>query len=263
MRVLFVGDIVGKPGRTILKQQVPLLVRQHAIDFVVANGENAASGAGITKSIAAEILASGVNGITLGDHVWDQKDFVNEIGQIESLCRPANLPRICPGKPYLILESQGKRLAVITVLGQVFMKIQAQSPLETLESLLPELKKHADAILVEVHAETTSEKVALGYFLDGKVAAVIGTHTHIPTADAKILPRGTGYLTDAGMTGPYHSVLGREIQPVIDRMRDGMPRRFPVASGEVKLCGCIMEFNEQGTCTSILPVQIEEQQSPA
>jgi 2',3'-cyclic-nucleotide 2'-phosphodiesterase len=259
-KILFIGDIVGKPGRQIVKQHLPAFIRKHNVDFVIANGENAASGAGISRKLAEEIHQCGVDGITLGDHVWDQQGFEDEIEDIPFLCRPANLSPLCPGRPYLLLEKQGFRLAVLTLLGQVFMKIQAASPLETIDALLPELKFQADAVLVEIHAEATSEKVALGFYLDGKVSMVVGTHTHIPTADAGLLPMGTAYQTDAGMTGPYHSVLGREIEPVIERMRDGMPRRFPVASDNVQLCGCLVELKDDGLARSIEPVRLRHYQ---
>ncbi len=255
-KILFIGDIVGKPGRQILKQQLPALIRKHGIDFVVANGENAAAGAGISKKIAQEIKECGVDGITLGDHVWDQVGFSDEIDDISYICRPANLPARSPGKHYLILEKNGFRLAVITLMGQVFMKINASSPIETIDALLPELKEQADAVLVEIHAEATSEKVAMGFYLDGKVSLVVGTHTHIPTADAGLLPMGTAYQTDAGMTGPYHSVLGREIEPIIERMKDGMPRRFPVAKDNVQLCGCLVELKEEGLARNIELIRV-------
>ena len=259
-KILFIGDIVGKPGRQILKQQLPALIRKHQIDFVVANGENAAAGAGISKKIAHEIRDAGVDGITLGDHVWDQIGFAEEIDDIEFICRPANLPSLSPGKHYLILEKKGFRLAVITLLGQVFMKINASSMMETIDDLLPQLKQEADAVMVEIHAEATSEKVAMGFYLDGKVGLVVGTHTHIPTADTSLLPMGTAYQTDAGMTGPYHSVLGREIQPIIDRMRDGMPRRFPVAKDNVLLCGCLVELKDDGLARNIEIIKVRDYQ---
>jgi len=255
-KILFIGDIVGKPGRQILKQKLSQYVQSQQIDFVVANGENAASGAGITQSLALEIQRTGVDAITLGDHIWDQKGFVDEIEDIPFLCRPANLPSVCPGKPYLIIEKDDFRLGVITVLGQVFMKISAASPMETLDALLPELSAKTDAILVEVHAEATSEKVALGFYLDGKVSAVIGTHTHIPTNDFRLLPMGTAYQTDAGMTGPYDSVLGREIEPILERMRDGIPRRFPVATDNVQLRGCLISLKDEGMPRVIGPVKL-------
>lgn len=259
-KILFIGDIVGKPGREILKTQLSNFVRKNQIDFVIANGENSAGGAGITKSIVHEIHRAGVDVITLGDHVWDQKGFSFDIDDLDNICRPANLPAVCPGADYVIFEKKGYKIAVLTVLGQVFMKINASSPLEKLDQLLPELKEKADAVIVEVHAEATSEKVATGFYLDGKVSLVVGTHTHIPTADACILPMGTAYQTDAGMTGPYHSVLGREIQPVIERMQDGMPRRFPVATDNIMLCGNMVTLKDDGLAQKIELVKIRNYQ---
>lgn len=243
LKLLFIGDIVGRPGREVVADRVRRLRSEHNIDFVIANGENAAAGAGITASIAKSILDSGVDAITLGDHVWDQRGWENEITQIERVCRPANLPRSCPGWDHLIIEARGFRLAVFTVLGRTFMNMKADCPFETADRMIDQLKAQADAIIVEVHAEATSEKQALGWHLDGRATAVLGTHTHVPTADATILPNGTAFICDVGMTGPYASVLGREVKPVIARFLDGMPRRWDVASGDVRLSGVLIEIN--------------------
>ena len=241
--ILFIGDIVGRPGRDMLSGKLPELRAQWRLDFVIANAENSAAGAGITGGLAHEILAAGVDAITLGDHVWDQKGFEGEIGSLERLCRPANLPLACPGRDRLVLEKDGFRLGVFTVLGRNFMAAKADCPFAAADRLLGELAGRCDACFVEAHMEATSEKIALGWHLDGRVAAVVGTHTHVPTADATVLPKGTAYLTDAGMTGPYASVLGREIQPVIARFVDGMPRRFEVASGDVRLSGALLRYD--------------------
>jgi 2',3'-cyclic-nucleotide 2'-phosphodiesterase len=243
LKLLFIGDIVGRPGRDIVADRVRRLRQEHAIDFVVANGENAAAGAGITATIAKSILESGVDAITLGDHVWDQRGWENEISQIEHVCRPANLPKACPGWDHLILEARGFRLGVFTVLGRSFMNIKAEDPFATADRLIDQLRPQTDAILVEIHAEATSEKQALGWHLDGRVTAVLGTHTHVPTADATILPKGTAFMCDVGMTGPYASVLGREVKPVIQRFLDGMPRRFDVATEDPRLSGALIEIN--------------------
>jgi len=242
LKLLFIGDIVGRPGRDIVAERLPRLRSEHNLDFIVANAENAAAGAGITGSLAKSILESGVDAITLGDHVWDQRGWENEIGQIEHVCRPANLPASNPGWDHLILEKRGFRLAVFTVLGRTFMGMKAEDPFQCADRMIAQLKGQADAILVEVHAEATSEKQAMGWHLDGRVTAVLGTHTHVPTADACILPKGTAFMCDVGMTGPYASVLGREIQPVIARFLDGMPRRCEVAEGDVRLSGAIVEI---------------------
>ncbi len=257
-RVLFIGDIVGKPGRQIVEQKLKTLIKQEAIDIVVANGENAAGGAGITKSIALEIKKHGVDAITLGDHVWDQKGFEIDIDQLDFVCRPANLPPECPGRRFLIIEKGDYKLGICTLMGRNFMKIPADNAFSCIDEILPELKETCDAVMVEVHAEATSEKVAMGFYLDGQVSLVVGTHTHIPTADAKVLPNGTAYLSDAGMTGPYQSVLGREVMPVIDRFKDGMPRKFPVAEGDIQLWGCLVTINEFGLAQSIRQIQLGE-----
>lgn len=243
LKLLFIGDIVGRPGREIVAERLPRLRSELGIDFVVANAENAAAGAGITGSLAKSILESGVNAITLGDHVWDQRGWENEIGQIEHVCRPANLPASNPGWDHLIIEKRGFRVAIFTVLGRTYMGLKAEDPFACADRMISQLKGQADAIIVEVHAEATSEKQALGWHLDGRVTAVIGTHTHVPTADACVLPKGTGFICDVGMTGPYASVLGREVQSVVARFLDGMPRRCEVAEGDVRLSGALVEID--------------------
>lgn len=242
LKLLFIGDIVGRPGREIVAEKLPRLRSELGLDFVVANAENAASGAGITGALAKSILESGVDAITLGDHVWDQRGWEAEITEIDRVCRPANLPASCPGWDHLIIESRGFRLAIFTVLGRSYMGMKAECPFLASDRMIEQLRAQADAILVEVHAEATSEKQALGWYLDGRVTAVVGTHTHVPTADASVLPKGTAFICDVGMTGPYASVLGREIRPVIAKFLDGMPRRFEVAEGDVRLSGAVIEI---------------------
>jgi len=243
LKLLFIGDIVGRPGRDILASRLQRLRTEHALDFVIANAENAAAGSGITGTIAKSILECGVDAITLGDHVWDQRGWENEIGQMERVCRPANLPKACPGWDHLIIESRGFRVAVFTVLGRTYINLKAECPFLAADRMVEQLRAQADAIIVEVHAEATSEKQALGWYLDGRVTAVLGTHTHVPTADAAVLPKGTAFICDVGMTGPYASVLGREVRPVVERFMDGMPRRFEVATGDVRLSGALIEIS--------------------
>lgn len=245
IKILFIGDIVGRPGREIVAARVPALRAELALDFVIANGENAAAGAGITGSLAKQLLASGVDAITLGDHVWDQRGWESEIGQFQRVCRPANLPAACPGRDHVVLEKDGFRLAVFTVLGRNFVGMKGDCPFLCADALLARTTGagSADAVLVEVHAEATSEKQALGWYLDGRAVAVLGTHTHVPTADACVLPEGTAFLCDVGMTGPYASVLGRAVKPVIGRFVDGMPRRFDVAEGDVRLSGTVVTYD--------------------
>lgn len=243
LKLLFIGDIVGRPGRDILAEKLPRVRTEHSVDFVIANGENAAAGAGITGTIAKSMLGSGVDAITLGDHVWDQRGWENEIGQIEHVCRPANLPRSNPGWDHLIIEKRGFRVAVFTVLGRTFMGMKADCPFLCADRMIEQLKGQADAIIVEIHAEATSEKIALGWHLDGRVTAVLGTHTHVPTADARVLPKGTAFMCDVGMTGPYAGVLGREVAPVVAKFLDGMPRRFEVATEDVRISGALIEIS--------------------
>lgn len=243
LKLLFIGDIVGRPGREFVRDRLPRLRSEHGLDFVIANGENAAAGAGITGVIAKSILESGVDAITLGDHVWDQRGWETDITQMERICRPANLPSTCPGWDHLIIENRGFRLAVFTVLGRQYLGMKSDCPFRCADRMVEQLKAQADAIVVEIHAEATSEKQALGWHLDGRVTAVIGTHTHVPTADAQVLPKGTAFICDIGMTGPYASVLGREVAPVVSKFLDGMPRRFEVATGDVRLSGALIEIS--------------------
>lgn len=251
MKLLFIGDIVGRPGRDAVAALVPRLRAERAIDFVIANAENCAAGAGITGTLAKSLLDAGCDALTLGDHVWDQKGWEHEIAQFDRVCRPANLPAACPGRTHLVLEKNGFRLLVLTVLGRNFMGPKVDCPFDTAERLLTENADQFDGALVEIHAEATSEKQAMGWFLDGRATAVLGTHTHVATADCSLLTKQTAFQADVGMTGPYHSVLGREIEPVIARFRDGMPRRFGVATGDVRLCGTLVDFDAAGRAEKI------------
>jgi metallophosphoesterase (TIGR00282 family) len=243
LKLLFIGDIVGKPGREVVETRLAALRRERGIDFVIANAENAAAGAGITGSIARSLLGHGVDALTLGDHVWDQRGWENEIGEIDHVCRPANLPASNPGWDHAVIEARGFKVAVFTVLGRQFMNMKAEDPFAAADRMIERLKGQADALIVEIHAEATSEKQALGWHLDGRVTAVLGTHTHVATADAAVLPRGTAFMCDVGMTGPYASVLGREVAPVVSKFRDGMPRRFEVATGDVRMSAALIEID--------------------
>lgn len=242
LKLLFIGDIVGRPGREIVNEKLKKLRAEHSLDFVIANGENAAAGNGITGTIARSLLEMGVDAITLGDHVWDQRGWESEITQIERVCRPANLPASNPGWDHLIVETRGFRLGVFTVLGRQFMGMKADCPFLCADRMIEQLRSQCDAIIVEIHAEATSEKQALGWYLDGRVTAVVGTHTHVPTADAAVLPKGTAFICDLGMTGPYAGVLGRQIEPVVGKFVDGLPRRFEVATEDVRLSGALIEI---------------------
>lgn len=257
MKLLFIGDIVGKPGREIVCSLVPKLRSERGLDFVIANGENAAAGAGITGSLCKTLLEAGVDAITLGDHVWDQKGWENEITGFERVCRPANLPSTCPGRDHLLLEKNGFRLLIFTVLGRNFIGPKVDCPFLCADALLKKHEGKIDGAFVEAHMEATSEKQALGWYLDGRATAVLGTHTHVATADASLLNKQTAFMCDVGMTGPHESVLGREIAPVVARFLDGMPRRFEVATGDVRLSGAMVEFNSAGRAEKIEPVSVK------
>lgn len=256
MKLLFIGDVVGKPGREIVAGTVPKLRAERGIDFVIANAENAAAGAGLTAAIAGSLREAGVDAITLGDHVWDQKGFETDIVGLDRVCRPANLPAGNPGRDHLILEKDGFRLLVFTVLGRSFMGLKAECPFLGSDALLARLKGRYDGALVEIHAEATSEKQALGWHLAGRATAVLGTHTHVATADTAILRGHTGFQCDVGMTGPHESVLGREIAPVLGRFLDGLPRRFEVATGDNRLSAVLVEFAADGRATGIERVSV-------
>lgn len=258
--LLFLGDIVGRPGRTLLTEHLPAFREREKIDVVVANGENAAGGSGLTGSLAAELKRAGVDGITLGDHVWDQKSFAAEIDSLPYVCRPANLVAGCPGRDHLILETSGFRLGVMTFLGRNFMPPR-DCPFHAAKRLLGDYRDRADAWLLEIHAEATSEKVAFGWAFNGQATLIVGTHTHIPTADTTILDQGTAYCTDAGMTGPYRSVIGREIGPVVERFFDGMPKRLNVAQEDVRMSGVKVTFDEtNGRAVEASLVHLTEEQ---
>ncbi len=261
-KLLFIGDIVGRAGRDIVAAKVAGLRADLGIDFVIANGENAAAGSGITGAIAKTLLGSGVDAITLGDHVWDQRGWETEIGMLPQVCRPANLPAACPGLDHVILEKNGFRLAVFTVLGRNFIAMKGDCPFLCADAVLAKTvgAGRADGAFIEIHAEATSEKQAMGWYFDGRAVAVLGTHTHVPTADASVLPKGTAFMCDVGMTGPYESVLGRAIAPVLGRFLDGMPRRFDVAEGDVRLSAALVEFDpvtKRSTRCELITVRAE------
>ncbi len=246
-KVLFLGDIVGRPGRDAVRARAHGLRVELGLDLIVANAENAAAGAGLTGAIAGELLEAGLDALTLGDHVWDQRNFDAEIVGLDRVCRPANLPPQCPGRTFVVVTAaSGFRLGIFTVLGRTFMNMKAECPFVCADKMLREHGPEADAWMVEAHMEATSEKVALGWYLDGRCAAVLGSHTHIPTADLVLRPRGTAYQSDLGMSGPYASVIGRNVQAGIARFLDGMPRKSDVAEGDVRLCGCLVEIAATG-----------------
>ena len=251
MKLLFIADIVGQPGRRAVRELVPKLRQRHSLDMVVANGENSAGGSGITVKTAEEIFAAGVDIITSGDHLWDQKDVIELLANEPRFVRPLNYPPGTPGQGTVLFQHDGiPSIAIINLQGRTFMP-----PLENpFHCVLAELERlqSTKLIFIDFHAEATSEKVALARMLDGRVSAVVGTHTHIQTADEQIFPGGTAFLCDAGFTGPHDSVIGREIEPIVRRFLTCMPQRFEVAKGRVLLQGVVLELgNETGRAIGI------------
>jgi metallophosphoesterase (TIGR00282 family) len=243
LRLLFLGDVIGEPGRKAVIEMVPKFKPAWGIDFVVVNGENAAAGRGITGKITIDLLRAGVAVVTSGDHIWDQKEVMSYIETEPRLLRPINYPLGTPGRGSIVLETAKGKVGVINVQGRTFMQPSLENPFRFVDDEVRRLRAEAQVILVDVHAETTSEKIAMGRFLDGKVSVVAGTHTHVQTADEQIFPGGTAFICDAGMCGPTESVLGREIHPIIQRFLSSMPVNFPVAKGEVKLHGILVDID--------------------
>jgi 2',3'-cyclic-nucleotide 2'-phosphodiesterase len=243
MKVLCIGDVMGEPGRRTLARMVPRLVAQRQIDAVIANGENVAGGFGITRELAEELFETGVSVITTGNHAWDKKEAVEYFSHEPRLLRPGNYPPGVPGNGSVVFETaSGERLAVLQLMGRVYMPT-LDCPFQVAKRELSRLKRETSAIIVDMHAETTSEKMAMGHYLDGEVTAVVGTHTHVQTADEQILPKGTAYITDIGMTGPLHSVIGVKKELAIEKFLTGMPKRFEVASGPSVFCAVLLELD--------------------
>jgi len=235
LNILCIGDIVGRPGRRIVAEKLKSLVREYAIDCVIANAENAAGGSGLTPQIYDKLLRYGVNLITLGDHTYRKRDIIGTLETADNIARPANFSEHAAGKGHAIYKtSKGPTVAVVALIGRLFMK-PAECPYNAADKILPKLQQQADIIVVDFHAEATSEKIAMGYHLDGRVSLCFGTHTHVVTADERILPRGTAYITDIGMTGSHDSVLGRKSKSVLKSFRTQMPVPFEIATGDVKI----------------------------
>ena len=244
LTVLFLGDIVGEPGRNAVIARLPELKQKHALDFIIVNGENAAGGRGITGKITIDLLRAGVSVVTTGDHIWDQKDIIAFLGLEPRLLRPLNYPEGAPGSGSIVLETPKGKIGVISVQARTFMQPILENPFRAVEAAVTKMREETSNIVVDAHGETTSEKIALGRFLDGKVSAVIGTHTHVQTADEQIFPGGTAFMCDAGMCGPVNSILGRKIEPIMNRFISNLPASFPVAGGEVRLHGALIEIDE-------------------
>lgn len=252
MRILLIGDVVGHPGRNCVRDLLPRVADNYKIDFTVANGENLAAGTGFNEKTAAELFAYGVDALTMGNHVWDKREALEYIKKETRIARPLNYPPGTPGRGYLVTQVNGCKLAVVNASGRVFMPA-LDCPFRLLRETVAEIRKETSLIIVDFHAEATSEKIAMGRFLDGQVSAVLGTHTHVQTADERILPQGTAYITDVGMTGPYESVLGVEPEIVINKFLTQMPTRFSVEEkGAVQFNAVVVEVDElSGRATAI------------
>jgi metallophosphoesterase (TIGR00282 family) len=245
VKLLFIADIVGQPGRRAVKELVPRLRQQHRVDVVVANGENAAGGSGITVNTAEEIFSAGVDIMTSGDHLWDQKEVMGLLENERRFVRPLNYPAGTPGQGSVIFETQGlPPVAILNLQGRTFMP-PLENPFHAALAEVEKLRRTTGLIFVDFHAEATSEKVALARMLDGQVSAIVGTHTHVQTADEQIFPGGTAFLCDGGFTGPHESVIGREIEPIIRRFMTNMPQKFEVAKGRVLLQGAVVDIDEE------------------
>jgi metallophosphoesterase (TIGR00282 family) len=256
MKILLIGDIVGSPGREAIKKLLAPLKQELQIDFVIANAENASGGSGITTKVAQDLFASGADVLTSGDHIWKKPEIFELINQEDRILRPLNFPSGAPGRGANIFKAKnGQKVGVINVCGRVFMEA-LESPFQTALKAAQELLEETKIIIVDMHAEATSEKIALGWYLDGKVSGIFGTHTHIQTADEKILPKGTAYITDVGMTGPYDSVIGRKTEDVLTRFLSSIPVKFEVAEGDIQLHGALVDIDQvTGKARSISRIQ--------
>lgn len=262
MKILFIGDIVGSPGRAAVKSILPKLKQREGIDVVIANAENSAGGSGITPRTARDLFQSGCHVLTSGDHIWKRPEVVELLQNDSNILRPANFPKMTPGHGSVVFKTEdGKKVGVICLLGRVFIDAMVESPFHVAQEEVKALKQETNIIVLDMHAEATSEKVAMGWFLDGEVSAVLGTHTHIQTADERILPKGTAYLTDVGMTGPYDSVIGRKKDRIIERFMTGMPTRFELGTEDVELHGALVEIDER-TGKALKIARIREKAGP-
>ena len=259
MKVLVIGDVMGKPGRDAMKEFLDK--KKNEYDFVIVNGENAAAGFGITPKIADEFFELGVDVITSGNHIWDKKELYSYLNENQNILRPLNYPKGVPGFGYTIKQNRnGDKIAVINIQGRVFMP-EVDSPFDRIEEVLEEIKKETDTIIVDFHAEATSEKMAMGWYLDGKVSAVVGTHTHIQTADERILTKGTGYITDLGMVGPWNSILGVEKEIIINKFITALPTKFNLAKGPNVFSAVVLKVDEtNGECVDICRILLKEEE---
>lgn len=264
IRILALGDIVGRPGRQVVHGKLPGLVRQRGIDLVIANAENVAGGSGITQNLFHKIRSYGVDVITLGDHLYKKIDIVPTLESSERVVRPANLAQGAAGRTFTVVTTgSGVQVAVFSLLGRIFMNLPADDPFAAADRVMAQIPTSVKVRVCDVHCEATSEKVALGHWLDGRASLVFGTHTHIPTADARVLSQGTGYITDVGMCGPYDSVLGRRKERVLKFMTTGMPSPFDVATNDVRLCGVLCEIDPTtGRALSVERIEVQGENDP-
>jgi metallophosphoesterase (TIGR00282 family) len=261
VRILHIGDIVGKPGRRIVVKAIPALVERERLDLVIANAENAAGGSGLTPEIYRELINAGVDGITLGDHIYRRREICDILERESNIVKPANYPPQSPGREFMVLTTRGgEKVAVLSLMGRVFMR-PVDCPFAAADRVLAALPSDVQAIVLDFHAEATSDKQLMGRYLDGKASAVLGTHTHVPTADACIFPGGTAFQCDLGMTGPYESIIGRRIEPVMEVTRTFFPEHFDVATGDVRLLGAIVDIDPTTRrATAITPLALTEAQ---
>ena len=260
MKLLFIGDVVGAPGRRVVARLLPALRKRLKLDLVAANAENVAGGAGVTKDTADALLALGVDVLTNGNHAWDKKEALDYIVTEPRLLRPHNYPDGTPGTGWFVAETAaGHKVGILNVMGNVFMHPHLACPFTCVDQALAAKPDDVKLVLVDLHAEVTSEKMAMGWYLDGRASAVVGTHTHVPTADERVLPNGTGYISDVGMTGCYDSVIGMDIQKSLKRFLQKLPERFEVAEGEATLCAVLLDLDEKtGVCRHIQRIRLRE-----
>ena len=258
MRLLFIGDIVGESGRRFLFEQLASLSDEYRADLIIANCENAAGGFGITPKIAEEMLEKGIHVLTSGNHIWDKKEIVDYLSREQRLLRPANYPEGVPGFGWVVIGSGADKIGILNLSGRVFMNT-LECPFRAAKRIISEIKKETKLIIIDFHAEATSEKVAMGWYLDGEVAAVIGTHTHVQTADEQILPNGTAYITDVGMTGPSNSVIGIKKESAIEKFLSQMPKRFDMAKGPAVLSAVFLDIDAStGRAKTIERISIKD-----
>ncbi len=261
MKILFIGDIVGKPGRRAVRELLPKFIAERGIDLVIANGENAAGGFGLTPEIAQELFEDHIDIITSGNHIWDKKGFEDCIGVYDHLLRPANYPDTAPGRGYVLYpKNTGGAVAVVNLMGRVFMPL-VDCPFRCIDQLLESIRSKTNMVIVDFHAEATSEKQALAWYLDGRVSAIIGTHTHVQTADERMLPRGTAFISDAGMTGSMDSVLGISVEDATKRFLTGIPYKFEVAKKNVWLQGVLLDVDDatgRSDCIERISIKVKE-----